>query len=691
MDEISSTPTTNIGSCPSSGGPSNRLDESVSSSRSPEHEDPTNQPEEEQPSKKRKNVCKSFVWDHFTKILPVVKPEHPEAKCHYCKAKVGCHPEHHGTSGMRSHLKRCLPYLKQLNQLVRRWIVEFLIMDEMPFRTVQRIGFRKLVTRLEPRFKMPTRYTIMKDCMELYIEERTKLKEAIVKESPRVCFTTNTWTSVQNVNYMCVIAHFIDRRWCLQKLILYFRRITNHNGATIGKEIEECMNFWGIAKILTITVDNATNNDTTIEQVKKKQLGGGANVVCKHNFIHMRCAAHILNLIIHEGLKELDDSVAKIRNIIKYVKSSPQRLAGFKKAASDRFISERNFLQMDVPTRWNSTYVMLERAEKFRGVFENMLEEDENLVMFLNEDDHGRKGLGTPSFEDWEHIRQLVKFLKVFYEITLHISGSKYVTSNAFFEELARIKFHLETFTTCSDILLCDMAKRMQSKYDKYWGDLRKVNRLLFVAAVLDPRFKLISLEYWAIKNFGKDRGMDFTTMVRDTLETMFEEYSGCVITQPAQTSGSQSSVSMDEMNIENQLWGGLSAYRQQQNLLNNKSEVERYLIEDVEPKVPGFDILLWWKVNSQKFQILSRIAKDVLAIPISTVPCESAFSTEGQVLDPFRSSLAPCTVEGLICAQNWLHVDPILEEDDAEVDGGDDPLSYKLDIEIENLRIPVE
>ena len=142
---------------------------------------------------------------------------------------------------------------------VRRWIAEYLIMDEMPFRTVQRLGFRKLVERLEPHFKMPTRFTIMKDCMELYMEEMTKLKEAIAIEIPRVCFTTDTWTSIQNVNYMCVIAHFIDRRWCLQKMILYFRHVTDHKGATISKELETCMNNWRIGKILTITVDNATS------------------------------------------------------------------------------------------------------------------------------------------------------------------------------------------------------------------------------------------------------------------------------------------------------------------------------------------------------------------------------------------------------------------------------------------------
>ena len=53
-------------------------------------------------------------------------------------------------------------------------------------------------------------------------------------------------------------------------------------------------------------------------------------------------------------------------------------------------------------------------------------------------------------------------------------------------------------------------------------------------------------------------------------------------------------------------------------------------------------------------------MARDVLAIPVSTVASESAFSTEERVLDPFRSSLTPKLVEYLICTQDWLRASPI-------------------------------
>lgn len=66
-------------------------------------------------------------------------------------------------------------------------------------------------------------------------------------------------------------------------------------------------------------------------------------------------------------------------------------------------------------------------------------------------------------------------------------------------------------------------------------------------------------------------------------------------------------------------------------------------------------NVLEWWKVKSGRYPILANIARDVLAIPISTVVSESAFSTGERVLDPYHNSLTPTTVEALICTQDWL------------------------------------
>jgi hypothetical protein len=35
-------------------------------------------------------------------------------------------------------------------------------------------------------------------------------------------------------------------------------------------------------------------------------------VVYRHEFIHVRCSVHNLNIIVHKGLKDVDDSIIKI-------------------------------------------------------------------------------------------------------------------------------------------------------------------------------------------------------------------------------------------------------------------------------------------------------------------------------------------------------------------------------------------
>ncbi|KAJ0904712.1 putative HAT dimerization domain, ribonuclease H-like superfamily [Helianthus annuus] len=71
-----------------------------------------------------------------------------------------------------------------------------------------------------------------------------------------------------------------------------------------------------------------------------------------------------------------------------------------------------------------------------------------------------------------------------------------------------------------------------------------------------------------------------------------------------------------------------------------------------------SFDLLLWWKINREKYKILAKVARDVLAVPVSTVVSESAFSTGGRILDPFRSSLSPKTLQALVFTQNWIWAD---------------------------------
>ncbi|KAL4388635.1 hypothetical protein GQ457_09G019360 [Hibiscus cannabinus] len=65
-----------------------------------------------------------------------------------------------------------------------------------------------------------------------------------------------------------------------------------------------------------------------------------------------------------------------------------------------------------------------------------------------------------------------------------------------------------------------------------------------------------------------------------------------------------------------------------------------------------GFE---WWSGSQMRYPILAQMARDMLAIPISTVASKSAFSTGVRVLDSFRTSLTPRIAEALICSQDLL------------------------------------
>jgi hypothetical protein len=82
---------------------------------------------------------------------------------------------------------------------------------------------------------------------------------------------------------------------------------------------------WSIRSIFTITVDNATCNDAALEYLKVRASHKKSAIV-ENEFMHVRCCAHILNLIVTEGLKELDESILKVKNAVKYVKSNLRSL-----------------------------------------------------------------------------------------------------------------------------------------------------------------------------------------------------------------------------------------------------------------------------------------------------------------------------------------------------------------------------
>ena len=350
---------------------------------------------------KRKPIrARSEVWDHFTKFTN--SEGDIKGKCNYCSKEFHCDPKKNGTTALRNHMGNCKkhPHVVESRQmelhlkstatggereggdnvvevvnwkfdqvLARKDLGCMLMVDELPFKFVEREGFRHFVNVICPKFRFPSRWTMARDCFELFNEERLKMMNELKNSCQRVCLTTDTWTSIQRMNYMCLTAHYIDNTWILKKKIINFCPISSHKGDAIAMAIEKCLMGWELDRVFTLTMDNASSNDVVVANFKKKMAKLDTSIM-NGQYFHMRCVAHIRNLVVQNGLKDLNESVTRVRDAIGYVRQSPARLRKFKQCAEMEKIECKGLLSLDVTTRWNSTYLMLETAQKFERNFE---------------------------------------------------------------------------------------------------------------------------------------------------------------------------------------------------------------------------------------------------------------------------------------------------------------------------------
>ncbi|KAG5573233.1 hypothetical protein H5410_062999 [Solanum commersonii] len=154
-----------------------------------------------QPKKKRKEIApRSKVWNHFDKV---VENGMCGVKCRYCH-QFYTYISINGTTALNQHLARCSIY---------KSIIETTSQSKINFSSTnaQKEGFKKFMSQAQALFRIPSRRTITRDCYALYSELRYNLKKSFREIQPKICLTTNTWTSLQRIHYMCLTAHFIDR------------------------------------------------------------------------------------------------------------------------------------------------------------------------------------------------------------------------------------------------------------------------------------------------------------------------------------------------------------------------------------------------------------------------------------------------------------------------------------------------
>ncbi|KAJ1704209.1 hypothetical protein LUZ63_003988 [Rhynchospora breviuscula] len=343
-------------------------------------------------------------------------------------------------------------------------------------------------------------------------------------------------------------------------------------------------------KAFSLVLDNASSNDACITELfAKTPILDDLPVDGK--VFHQRCGCHILNLIVQDGLSTLKDEIRDIRDTMKYIKHSQARMEKFKLACSQTQIPFKK-PAWDVPTRWNSTYLMLVLALELKPA----------ICRYINLD----KRMSTSPYP-----------------------------------------------------FIVQMGTEMIAKFDKYWSI---GNSLLAIACVLDPRCKLYVVEYY-MKELSPQDCSHFIQNLRECMKALFNEY----VEENASDQNQASMSKRKHTSVVAGASGSASAtntraalkdyIKERKNSEPPKSELEDYLAAELDEASMDeeFDILAWWRLKSPKYPILSQLTKDILAVPISTVASESAFSTSGRILSPARSSLNDESIEALLCGQDWL------------------------------------
>ena len=238
-------------------------------------------------------------------------------------------------------------------------------------------------------------------------------------------------------------------------------------------------------------------------------------------------------------------------------------------------------------------------------------------------------------------------------EINFPFSGIKYPTANLFFTEIAEIKLSLKDWSKSEILEIRNMADSMIKKFDKYWNDIQGI---LSIATVLDPRYKMKSFKCYFPLIYGAERSIIESENVLFNLKSLVAEYELKEKSKASGDSSGGSSMLDRPISRPPAKKSRFEAFLQTEDVVENvKNDLDFYLEESLTPMKDDFNVLDWWKAYGVKFPILSQVARDIFAIPMSTVASESTFSTSGRVINPHRSRLLPTTLEALMCAQNWL------------------------------------
>jgi hypothetical protein len=352
----------------------------------------------------------------------------------------------------------------------------------VPFTIFEHSFLRKIFNHFDSDLVLQMAWSgssVTREIHRLFEAKRDTIKAELRNALTAVHISFDLWTSPNRFAIMAVFAHFIDQLGHQQSRLLALRRqFGAHSGENLAGSLIDIVHEWEIeGRVGCAIFDNMTANDTCLYYMYQRLDPSMRPVDIKAR--RMRCYGHTLNLVARaflfgkdaesfelesdingmRGLVEQDldhwrtkGPIGKLRNIVKFIRSSPQRSEQFKRVAREQDHEEYRLCEestaelevvMNNETRWNSTYMMIERA----------LRKQTDIRAFIfatQEEEDGARRIPAEdilSSEDWRVLGEVNEILKPIYLQTMRTQGwGKGDSHGRLWEVLIGIEYLLEHF-----------------------------------------------------------------------------------------------------------------------------------------------------------------------------------------------------------------------------------------------------
>lgn len=218
--------------------------------------------------------------------------------------------------------------------IITNQILDLIVRDLQPFRIVDDVGFRSLISSAFPLYKICSRQFYTNQLHGLYEKVRLELS-LILAETKNIALTSDCWSSRVPDSYMTITCHFIHEGK-LKDYVLdtkCFGKV-NHTGENLATVFKAVTLDWKIMdKIVATIVDNAAN-------VKSAVNLSGFELIC--------CMAHTLQLAIRDVIdsnEKIKKLLSKCRSIVGHFKRSNISKAKLKEAQVELKLPEHKLIQ----------------------------------------------------------------------------------------------------------------------------------------------------------------------------------------------------------------------------------------------------------------------------------------------------------------------------------------------------------